>query len=248
MRIEAVIGGLERIAATLPYSYAQWLVEDPVTFDYRVVAERIPSCADGFAIAHRTGVIGQVFRTGRAILVPDTSAHPLYDPFDSDVDWELAVPVWEGKNLSAVLNLEGRGSLDLRIDQWRAVGAIVSTIGGSIGAQRPDLKASGLVKSRRADFDSTSPGARDVPGIGARLARRGHTVLMIGHFPDEQNTGVTVCDAESQHLPLAECVMGVAARLDRIELGSTTDGPAAFERLGGWSLVEGRYELLLVKH
>src|SRR6266487_4290682 len=94
--LEALGACLEHIEAVLSYRYAQWLVEDPLTWDYRVVAARIPAGGEGYSIAHRTGVIGQVFRTGRAIVVPDTRSHPLYDPFDTRIDWEVAIPVWRG--------------------------------------------------------------------------------------------------------------------------------------------------------
>jgi hypothetical protein len=245
--LNAVRACLEHLEITLRYRYAQWLVEDPLTWDYRVVAERIPAGAGGYAVAHRTGVIGQAFRTGRAIAVPDTRSHPLYDPFDADVDWELTIPVIQDGNLVAVLNLEGSGALALPASQWRTVREIVSATGWSVEDAPPDPMASGLLKTRRRTISTTSEANR-VFNVGKRLAHRGKATLLIGVFPEiARSNSPTACDAEARGMPLAECVRGVGPRLDILQLGLAADGMRAFERLGGWALVEGRYEFALVK-
>jgi hypothetical protein len=245
--IEGIRACLYDMEAKFHYRYAQWLIEDPVTRDYRVIAECIPADATGYAIAHRTGVIGQVFRTGHAIAVPDTRSHPLYDPFDTDVDWELAMPVWRGESQVAVLNIEGSGAFELGASQWQALCEIVSSMEWRIPGQLPNSLALGLVKTRRATF-GTSGRVGDVLKTGARLAQRGKTVLVIGDVSDAvPANSLTACDAEARRAPLAECVRGVRTRMDVLPLGSRGRGMRAFERLGGWMLVEGRYEFVLVK-
>ena len=68
---------------------------------------------EGYDTAHRTGIIGQVFRTGRTLFAPDVAHHPLYDPFDPAITWELCFPVCAEGRLVAVVNLEGAGTLDI---------------------------------------------------------------------------------------------------------------------------------------
>lgn len=242
---------LGHLDAILPSRYAQWLVEDAITWDYRVAAERIPPGTVGYAIAHRTGVVGQVFRTRRAIFVPDTRSHPLYDPFDTGVDWELAIPVCQKRNLVAVLNLEGSGVLGLEANQWQAIAQLVLTATGwSIEESLPDPAEGGLVDTRLATFRALLGPTGDagrILKIGRRLARRGRTVLVIGVLPEvARPNSLTVSEAEARGVPLAECFYGMGPGRDILQLGSPPDGMRAFERLGGWALVEGRYEFVLV--
>src|ERR1044071_1600194 len=245
--LNAMSACLEHLEAMLSYRYAQWLVEDLVTWDYRVVAERIPAGGEGYPVAHRTGVIGQGFRTRRAIIVPDARSHPLYDPFDPRIDWEVAIPVWRGESLAALLNVEGSGSLALHGNQWNAGADLVSdTTGWSMQASPPDPTALVAVKTRRAIF-SARTGERDVLEAAKRLADRGSTGLVIGAFAEVvRSDNHSVCEAEARRLPLASCVCGIAQRLDILPLGSAADSMRTFERLGGWKLVDGRYEFVFI--
>lgn len=222
----ALSSALEKLEALFPYTYGQFLVEDSRTFDYCVVAERIPGGGEGYAIAHRTGVIGQVFRTRRAIAVPDTRRHPLYDPYDTSVDWELAVPLFRGGAFAGVLNLEGGGTLPG--NHWDDVARVLAAC--SLTAMPPDAEAGVLVQTRRAFFADE----HELIDAARRLAGEGRSVLMVGPFPEFAWAG----DA---HAPLAECIHGIAANIDVLQ--SNGDGLGTL----GWSLVEGRYEFVLVQ-
>src|SRR6185436_7821856 len=110
---------LSRVAGFFPLRYAQWVVQSPETWDYLVVASRFPLDGSCYDIAHRPGVIGQVFRRERPIFLAAAQEHALYDPFDPSVEWELAVPLFDGERVAAVLNMEGTNSLSLDSGLWR---------------------------------------------------------------------------------------------------------------------------------
>ena len=76
---------LLQLKTVIRYSYGQWLIEDPDNHDYKVVVSVTTENEPGYSIAHRTGIIGQVFRTKQSILASDLSNHPLYDPFDHTI-------------------------------------------------------------------------------------------------------------------------------------------------------------------
>src|ERR1700729_2007458 len=96
----AIVRWLDEIQEAFASTYCQWIIEDPDTRDYRVMTSLRPGGQNGFDVAHRTGVIGQVFRLKKPIIVPDTKNHPLYDAFDQSVAWELCFPVFAGKHLA----------------------------------------------------------------------------------------------------------------------------------------------------
>jgi hypothetical protein len=234
---------LEQLEVLLPYTYAQFLAEDAATRDYRVIAERIPGGGASYAVAHRTGVIGQVFRTQRAIVVPDTRHHPLYDPFDITVDWEIAIPLFRNDAFAGVLNVEGNDSMALQPDNWNRISRLVCTATDwSIPPDPPDAEANVLLQTERSFF------ARELELVerARQLAGEGKSVLMIASPSEFARPGhPTLDDVERGRVPLAECVRGVDARIDAITLNG--NGLSAFESLGGWSLVEGRYDIVLAR-
>jgi hypothetical protein len=75
------------------------------------------------------------------------------------------------------------------------------------------------------------------------LANAGHTVLLIGDFPELASPNYpNVVEAEKRGVVLAECVRGINHGLDLLPTG--TDA-MSFHRLGGWRTLEGRYEFIL---
>jgi hypothetical protein len=235
---------LEQIEVLIPYAYAQVLAEHAPTRDYRVIAERIPAGAAGYAVAHRTGVIGQVFRTQRAIIVTDTHHHPLYDPFDVTVDWEVALPLIRSGALAGVLNVEGNGVLTLQPDTWNRVSRIVTDeTAVTIPQSPPDAYATVLVRTERSFFDQEFA----MLDSARRLAGEGKSVLMLTTLPEfARSAHPTLTDARQGRISLAECINGFDDRIDAIILDG--HGLSAFESLGGWSLVDGRYDVVLARN
>src|SRR5688572_13480429 len=116
---------LTLLQAVVPHQYGQWVTEDADNHDYRVVESIIPEGTEGYDVAHRTGIIGQVFRIEKLIWAPDVNSHPLYDPFDDAIDWELTFPVFLDGNLQAIVNLEGGGSIEFGANTWERVCRVV---------------------------------------------------------------------------------------------------------------------------
>lgn len=234
---------LEQLETLLPYAHAQFLAEDAVIRDYRVIAERIPGGGTGYAIAHRTGVIGQVFRRQRAVFVPVTGSHPLYDPYDATVDWEIAIPLFREDAFAGVLNVEGCGTLALLPDDWNRISRLVAAETGlAIPSSPPDAQAGVLVQTERLLF----AGECELVERARQLADGGKSVLVIGALPEFARPGhPTLCDVEQGRIPLAECILGVDLNIDALILNG--DGLRAFASLGGWSLVDGRYEFVLAR-
>ena len=222
--IKVLSNCLQRLMDLVPYLYGQWLVEDPETWDYRVVAARVPDHSSSYEIAHRTGVIGQAFRTQKPLFVPDTRQHVFYDPFDTSVDWELAIPVWEDKRFVGVLNLEGAGRLELRVDLWQALAAAVEA-GTSwqvpFPAPRPDT--TGLVKTLRLMIQSSDEDASIE--LARAITRGASTVLQVGEFPHLARCSYpSACLAAARGGSLAECVHGVGPRWDVPSYGTSRRG------------------------
>jgi hypothetical protein len=159
------------------------------------------------------------------------------------VDWELAVPVRQGDRLAAVLNLEGAGRIEPDAIRWQAVAdAVAAHAGYSVPAAPPDAAADVLVKSWRLGFRSPAAAV----AVAGALARGGSWVLLVGPFPEVARSGyLTAAEAAARGLPLAECVHGAAPHLDVLPTGPPPEGPRGFEQLGGWGLVEGRYDFIL---
>jgi diguanylate cyclase (GGDEF)-like protein/PAS domain S-box-containing protein len=75
-----------------------------------------------------TGVIGRVYRTGRAALVPDVRTDPDYVPGSVEVVAEIAVPLLGDDETLGVLNIESTQSGGLTSRDLRLAGAIADRL------------------------------------------------------------------------------------------------------------------------
>lgn len=239
---------LESLRSVIPYSYAQWVVEDPDDHDYRVAAAVLPEGEPGYDVAHRTGVIGQVFRTRKAIVVPDVWNHPLYDPFDATVDWELCFPVFAGPEMKAVLNFEGQGALETA--GWEHVRRVAAE--ATSYSPPPSLPPAGdscLVETRRFELRTGRGGAcrPDVVELARAVARGGETTLLIGDYPELlRGRGPTTAEASESGLGVSYCYFGAGPRLDLLAAGSLTREFILENHLGWWDNCKGRYAFVLL--
>lgn len=247
---DAVERSLALLNAVVPYQYAQWVVEDPESYDYRVTASVIPDGEEGYDIAHRTGVIGQVFRVEKPILVPDTRNHPLYDPFDNTIEWELTFPVFVGERMAAVINLEGTGSLDTGGDVWRRVCEVVQeTTQCRVPSCAPHADSSCLINTRRLVIraDREDSQSSHIVEVARAIARGGESTLLVGHFPGLlRDRGPTLAEANQQSLGTSYCYFGVERRLDLLATGPTSQDELLHNRRDWWDTSKGRYAFVLV--
>jgi hypothetical protein len=231
-RIEAVF---DAVSDVLPFRYAQWLVEDPQTRDYRVAAARFPEGASCYDVAHRTGVIGQVFRLRRPLLVEAARAHPLYDPYDPAVEWELTIPLFLGVNLQAVLNLEGEGRPVLSPERWEALRArVAAEAHREIPPKLPRAGDEWKLETEWFEVRQLPGRAGRVSSLAGAAARSGAWTLWVGS-PSSDRCRVA---------PLAERIRGYSERLDVLVPPETPPGAQELEELQ--KLVEGRYQLVIV--
>lgn len=240
---------LQRLSGVLPFVHSQWLIEDPKTWDYEVIVHRVPEGHPQYRIAHRTGVIGQVFRTDRPIVVPDVRNHILYDPFDEEVGWELALPARQDEMLTAVLNLEGSGHLELQPTTWHELAeAIIAETGWQVPEAPPERSDPGVVATRFEDVSASNADTFDqVIDYARAMANRGTTVLLVTDRPHlaYARSHPTVGQAIDQGSPLAECVYGIGRGLDFLALGSTTREDGILKPHHWRDIVDGRYENVL---
>lgn len=219
--------------AVVDCAWAQWLAEDPRTRAYRVQAAHLPDGVAGYDTAHRLGVIGQVFRTGRAILVPDARADALYDPYDDAVDWELATPVCSAGALVAVLNLEGRRPLPDFTALWERLSAAVRAASGAELPPHAPLPGDGhLADTVWVDVAGGADAPRSTLALARLTAGAGRWTLVFWPSatsqPDEEDD-------------LETAVSGMAERLDVAALRGTTARPPAAWR----ARLAGRYEYVV---
>lgn len=240
---------LASLREIVPCQYTQWVVEDPETHDYRVVASILPEGEAGYDIAHRTGVIGQVFRTEQSMAVTDTRNHPLYDPFDGSIDWELCFPVFVEGRMTGVINLEGKGALAISAGVWDRVRQTVhETTQCQPPLSPPDVDNPQLIQSRRIMIrsDSGSDCQSDVIELGRALARGGASTLLVGHYPDLLGgRGPTMAEASQQALGLSYCFFGVEKRLDLLATGPMAQESLLEHDADWWSTCKGRYAFVL---
>ncbi|HJQ25468.1 MAG TPA: GAF domain-containing protein [Blastocatellia bacterium] len=246
---DAIRRCLEKLRAVTFCHYAQWVVEDPASHDYRVVAAILPANESGYDVAHRTGVIGQVFRIAKPILVPDAQNHPLYDPFDHTIEWELAFPVFDGGQMIAVINLEGSGSLDAGDEHWRRVCQAVEETTWCAPPPPPQASDPCLIETvpmliQTINGDDQRAG---IVGMARTLARAGRSTLLVGHYPDLlRGRGPTMVEASRQGLDASYCYFGVERRLDLLATGPATQDELLQSRGNWWDTCNGRYAFVLV--
>lgn len=239
---------LDRLRSLIPYRYAQWIVEEPGNHDYRVVASIIPEGEQGYDIAHRTGVIGQVFRTSKTIIVPDALNHHLYDPFDHTIGWELCFPVFKGAALMAVVNFEGTGVAD--VGDWARVRKIVEEMTTFLPpTTAPAAEDSCLVETRLIEVGAGREGVResDVIELARAVARGGESTLLVGHYPELlRGRGPTTDEASKQGLGVSYCYFGVEPRLDLLAATSVTREFILDNHMGWWDNCRGRYAFVVL--
>jgi GAF domain len=253
--VEAVVSGeqeegvesvLDLLLTLVPYDYAQWVTESSATWDYTVVASRFPAGEDCYDIAHRPGVIGQVFRRERPIFISDVQAHPLYDAYDPSVEWELAVPLADGRGLVAVLNLEGGGRIALNDALWSHLGEVIaSKTKLQLSEATPAANEAWMVKTTLVGISGTIEltAADSALRLGRAVADGGRSVLVAGplNLP-RSSTYPTVEEALATGLPLGGCFRGGSHRLDLLV---ETSGIAHVEDALWWSLADGRYDFVI---
>jgi hypothetical protein len=225
------------------------VVEDPVDHDYNVAASIVPAGEEGYATAHRTGIIGQVFRLEKAILAPDVASHPLYDAFDLSIQWELCFPLFRDGQIAAVVNLEGTGTLEGGQEVWnRIVEAVGETTSYTVPSTPPLAVGDCLIHTRRIAIrpgDSTCSRV-DVVALARTLAQAGESTLLVGPFPDlPRKRAPNIEDAQAQGLSVSYCYVGLERRLDLLDTGSLTPDPSA-DPTGWWRTSNGRYGFVVV--
>ena len=243
---ETCLALLKRVT---PYRYAQWVIEDPSNYDYRVHASVVPDGEEGYDTAHRTGIIGQVFRLEQAILAPDVAKHPLYDPFDSSIQWELCFPLFRAGRMIAAINLEGAGALEVCQGGWDRIGNVVrETTGCMVPPAPPAAERDCLVHTRRIVIrpGDSNCGRTDVVSLATTLARSGESTLLVGPFPEFlRKRAPNMDEARMQGLSVSYCYVGVEPKLDLLDTGGVTPDPRA-DVIGWWRTSNGRYGFVVV--
>jgi hypothetical protein len=246
--LEACRRCLARVQALLPCQYAQYVIENPDDHEYSVIASVVPVGGEGYATAHRTGIIGQVFRLEQAILAPDVAKHPLYDPFDSSIQWELCVPLFRAGRMIAAINLEGAAALEVCQEEWDRISNVVrDTTGCIVPPAPPAAECNGLVHTRRIVIrpgDSNCDRAAVVI-LARTLARGGASTLLVGPFADLlRNRAPNMEQAQMQGLGVSYCYVGVERRLDLLDTGALTPD-SAVDVMNWWRTSNGRYEFVV---
>jgi hypothetical protein len=229
---------LDRVRELLPYDYAQWVVESPHSGDYVVVTARSPLGSECYEIAHRPGVIGQVFRRQQPIFLPEGTAHPLYDSYDPAMTWELAAPLFSKSGLAIVLNLEGQGRPVLDEAAWRRLGALLSSEAGwSPRGPVPTPGEARMLKTTEAKVPLEAALA-----LAQDAANGGQYVLVAGplNLPASP-IYPTLEEALRRRQPIGGCVRGGPQRLDLLVTESAIESSVPW-----WPVVEGRYDLVLL--
>ncbi|MFF5178895.1 diguanylate cyclase [Micromonospora sp. NPDC000316] len=141
----------------------------------------------------RTGIVGRVFATGTAAVVPDVTVDPDYLPVRPDVTAELCVPVLDPAGRAiGVLDVQWSGPVDL--EPWRdtvqRVAARLGTRIAALGGPPAESRSEKLLRHAAALSSAATEG--DVMGAATRAAREVSTlstaVLLIGG-PDGARLG-----------------------------------------------------------
>jgi hypothetical protein len=241
---------LDLLRSVVPYRYGQWLIEDLESYDYRVIASVVPENSANYATAHRTGIIGQVFRIEKPILAPDVGNHPLYDPFDDAIEWELCFPVFASGKMTGVINLEGTGRPESGHGVWNRICQVVhestQCIPPSCVLQADTsylVKTCRIVIRAASDQDQRS----EIVNIARAIARGGESTLLVGHFPDLlRGRGPTMAEASQKGLGVSYCYFGVERRLDLLATGPVPHLANSEDPLHWWQTSRGRYSFVLV--
>ncbi|MER7891942.1 diguanylate cyclase [Micromonospora sp. NPDC094482] len=171
----------------------------------------------------KTGIVGRVYASGEAAVVPDVNADPDYLPVRPDVTAEICVPVLDraGRPIG-VLDLQWSTPVDLA--PWRdtaarlavQLGARITALGGAPAESRSEklLRHAAALSTAGSEWDLMSAAicaARDVSTLSA-------AVLLLG-------------DRDEARLGAPPRVPGELESRIRAEL--TEAGPAALGRIVG---------------
>jgi hypothetical protein len=246
----ALEAALDAVGEILPCRTAQGLVEASPDLDYVVAAWRGPRGGENFQVAHRTGVIGQVFRRWRPVFLPDAQRHPLYDPFDPEVRWELALPLVHRGRLAAVLNFEGSESLELAGAVWaQLASAVLAATGRRLPAAPPPPGEGWLAATHylRVSRTRKSQAAASALRLARAAADGGAWVLFVGTVELPASPMYpAIEEAAAAGLSIGACVRGMCPRLDALPLSLADRGKApsaAWRRMAC-----GRYDFALHAH
>lgn len=213
-----------------------------------MIAAVVPEGAESYSTAHRTGIIGQVFRTEESIAATDVHHHPLYDTFDDFIDWELCFPLFRNGVLESVINLEGSGEFRLDHEFWTDVCKVVEQMSGC----RPVvsipknggrfLKTHQFVIKAVADEDQHA-----LIELAQVIAGSSKSTLLVGDYPHLlRDRGPSLAEAVPRGLGISYCFFGVARGLDLLATGPN---PTEVLRANPnwWDLCDGRYDFVLVQ-
>ncbi len=206
------------------------------------MAQLLPPDSQGYEVAHRTGVIGQVFRRRQTLFVADGPKNRLYDTFDPAVVWELAVPLFQAGRLIGVLNLEGDEAPDLDQHQWEVWSSVVKRITHlDPPVERPEAENNHWVRTRILRFQPSSQIINELELARAATAG-GADILMVGNVPhlDDGRFPNLKATLEQQLAP-AESVRGLEPGIDLLPTG---DLPAAEAALHWEPFTRGRYHFV----
>jgi len=231
----------------MAYDYAQWVLEEPQSWDYKVAASRFPPGQSCYEVAHRPGVIGQVFRRRHPIFLQGARLHPLYDPYDASIEWELALPLFEADELACVLNLEGSGDFELREFLWQELRQVLSSdTGWYLPESIPKAGETWMTRTTRADIRGEDEfSAMEAALILGRAAAAGGACVIVVGALDLPASSIypTVSEALSSGAPLSGCVRGGDRRLDLLPV-EAGEG-ATFESANWWDVADGRYDFAI---
>jgi hypothetical protein len=208
-----------------------------------VLASVLPENEEGYAIAHRTGIIGQVFRTRLPILATDLLHNHLYDPFDQTICWEFCCPIFKDDRLAAVINFEGDVELNLSPTTWRNFQGVIEQFGCNAPSSLPKANHIPLITTARIETPKSPAQALE---HAHRIAQRGQTTLLVGHFPDLiGERGPTIAEARQQGLAVSYCYFGVDTRFDLLATGPNPRR-VLDETPDWWNSANGRYDVVLI--
>lgn len=241
---------LEAVHSLLACDYLQWIVETPVTWDYRVIDALLPTGEAGYEFAHRLGIIGQVFRTHRAIAAPEVRRHPLYDAYDGGVDWELAIPLFADDQFAGVLNLEGRGRLTLDEISWhRLVGAVSAATGWQPPQVMPLPGQDGLMPTAWITL-RTGPGTSSCDAaldLSQRLAEDGKHVIVAGEIAlPRSKVYPYLAEALARGLAIGGCARGIDRQLDALPFGNLDNTCEFLNPNRLYPVIAGRYDYCII--
>lgn len=233
------------LQANLQFRYAQWIIEDS-NHDYRVIASVTSTGERGYDIAHRTGIIGQVFRTSQPIFATDVRRHILYDSFDDAIDWELCFPIFRNNRLYAVINLEGAGTITLTKRQWNEIRQSIKDVRRcEPPVVRPRTNSMILLNTQQIVVPSEVDDS-EIVETARNLASTGASTVLVGDYPDLVcGRGPTVAEALARNLPMSYCFFGVEKQLDLLATGPGLDLLEQV-RADCWHQCKGRYSFVVV--